>query len=148
MSGSSVLEYLVIDNLEKVLQEHKEAMKAWDVEDTVSSVIYIYKMILDVDKRHHERAVEDPSYPYKKKQEALKRTVMALVKATNRLLGICESFEKKGYKIKGVGKLKSCMEALADADKLFESFYTSTGFEEIHKEAIKEHKAGKTEDWP
>lgn len=148
MSGSSVLEYLVANNLEKVLQEHKEAMRAWDVEDRVTLLIDYYKMVIEADKRDHERVVKDPSYPFQEKQKALKRLIANLVKATNWLLNKCEPFEKKGFKIKDVDKLKSYKEAFADVDKLFESFYASPAFKKIHEEAIEEHKAGKTKEWP
>ncbi|MFN3467558.1 MAG: hypothetical protein ACK4WF_07650 [Candidatus Brocadiales bacterium] len=148
MSGGSVLEHLVIGSVEKILKEHRQAMKAWDVEDAVAFFINTYKMILDADKRSHDRAVKDPSYPYKAKQEALKRAITTVVKATDKLLSICEIFEKDGYKIKDKDKLEPCRDAFANTDKLFESFYASADFEEIHKEAIKEYKAGKTEDWP
>ena len=148
MSGSSVLEHLVTDSLEKILKEHRRAMKAWDVEDAVAFFINIYKMILDADKRSHERAVEDPSYPYEKTQKALKRVITTAVEATDGLLSTCERFGKDGYEIKGKDELKSLRVAFANTDKLFESFYASADFEEIHKEAIKEYKAGKTEDWP
>lgn len=147
MSGSTILESLVTDNLEKVLVEHKEAMKAWDVEDLVAYFINIYKTILDADKRHHERAIKDPSYPYQEKQKAQERSITAIVKATDWLLNKCEAFEKKQYKIKDKEKLKSYRNAFANIDKLFESFYTSPAFEKIHEEAVKEHKAGKTKEW-
>lgn len=148
MSGSSVLECLVKDRLEKVLKEHKEAMKVWDVEDAVAFLISTYKVILDGDIRHHARATKDPSYPYEENQKALERAIANLVKATDWLLRKCDAFIEKGYEIKDRDTLKSCRDAFTNADKLFEIFYTDTQFKKIHDEAIKEHKEGKTEDWP
>jgi len=148
MSGRGVLECLVKDSLEKILKEHKEEMEAWDVEDAVAFLISTYKVILDGDKRHHTRATEDPSYPYEENQKALERAIANLVEATDWLLKKCDEFTKKGHEIKDRDTLKSCRDAFANADKIFESFYVSGEFEEIHKEAVKEHNSGKTEDWP
>lgn len=147
MSGSSVIEYLV-PNLEKVLEEHKQAMKVWDVEDAVASCIDFYKLIINIDERQHERAIEDTSYPFQEEQGKLKEVMKKFIKTTDKLLGVCETFEKRGYEIRDKDKLKAVRDAFINTDKLFESFYASNEFKEVCKKAVEEHRAGKTEDWP
>ncbi len=148
MSENSVLERMIQNNLEKLINEHKEAMKVWDVEENVSFLIGMYKLVLDADTANHEMSVKDTSFPYNDKQASLEKVIIKLSKAAGYLLHICKTFEQKGYTIKDKNKLESLRNAFDNTDKLFESFYASPEFEKIHEEAMKEYREGKCKDWP
>lgn len=152
MAGSSILEKFLSgttgDDIEKVIAEHKKAMRVWDIEDDVSLFIGVFSELAQTDQRCHARATKDRSYPYAERQASLEKAIGNVVRIVDKLLAVCREFVNLGYEIKGVDKLQALRDAFAETDKRFDELYESKELNDIHKKAVEEYKAGKTEEWP